>query len=192
MTRRELLAGSLAAAPICARAQSGPRFTKGICSVIFPREMPRAECFVQAKSAGFDAMEVAIGPDIALDASRDDVRRFADGADKAGIKIATLWASEPLLRNPINSPDAAVRARGIEVLRRAIAIARDLNCGALLLYAVRLGNGPKLEVGSQETWDRYTAALKEVMAEAERARVFLNPENVSNKFLLSPLEMRSF
>src|SRR5262249_24593796 len=65
-------------------------------------------------------------------------------------------------------------------------------CGALLLYAVRLGNGPKLEVGSQETWDRYTAALKEVMAEAEGARVFLNPENVSNMFLLSPLEMRSF
>src|SRR5215510_14448167 len=132
MTRRQLLAGSLAAA-IGARAQSAPRFTKGICSVIFPREMPRAECFVQAKSAGFDAMEVAIGPDIALDASRDHVRRFADGAAKSGIQIATLWASEPLLRNPINSPDVAVRARGVDVLRRAIAIAKDLNCGALLL-----------------------------------------------------------
>jgi L-ribulose-5-phosphate 3-epimerase len=154
--------------------------------------MARQECFAQAKSAGFDAMEVAIGPDIALDATRDDVRRMADSADKAGIKIATLWASEPLLRNPINSPDAAVRARGVEVLRRALAIATDLNCGALLLYAVRLGNGPKLEVGSQETWDRYTAELTKVIPDAERAKVFLNPENVSNKFLLSPLEMRSF
>src|SRR5262249_48620010 len=137
MTRRELLAGSLSAAAIGGRAQTSPRFTKGICSVIFPKGMPRTECFVQAKSAGFDAMEVAIGPDIALDASRDDVRRFADGAEKAGIQIATLWASEPLLRNPINSPDPAVRARGVDVLRRAIAIAKDLNCGALLLYAVR-------------------------------------------------------
>jgi L-ribulose-5-phosphate 3-epimerase len=34
--------------------------------------------------------------------------------------------------------------------------------------------------------------LTKVIPDAERARVFLNPENVSNKFLLSPLEMRSF
>src|SRR5262245_13877198 len=114
MTRRDVLAGSLSAA-IVARAQSGPRFTKAICSVILPRQMPREECFRQAKSAGFDAMEIAIGPDIPLDASRDDVRRIADSAAKASIQIATLWASDPLLRNPINSPDAAVRARGVDV-----------------------------------------------------------------------------
>jgi hexulose-6-phosphate isomerase len=154
--------------------------------------MPRAECFVQAKSAGFDAMELAIGPDIPLDASRDDARRLADSAEKAGIRIATLWPSEPLLQNPLNSPDPAVRARGVEVLRRALTIAADLNCGALLLYAVRLGNGPRLDVGSQDTWDRYSAELKKVVPDAERAKIYLNPENVSNKFLLSPLEMRSF
>ena len=71
-------------------------------------------------------------------------------------------------------------------------IATDLNCGALLLYAVRLGSGAKLEVGSQETWDRYTAELKKLVPDAERAKVLMNPENVWNKFLLSPLEMRSF
>jgi hexulose-6-phosphate isomerase len=31
-----------------------------------------------------------------------------------------------------------------------------------------------------------------VVTDAERVKVSLNPENVSNKFLLSPLEMRSF
>ncbi len=30
------------------------------------------------------------------------------------------------------------------------------------------------------------------MPDAERAKIFLDPENVWNKFLLSPLEMRSF
>jgi sugar phosphate isomerase/epimerase len=67
-----------------------------------------------------------------------------------------------------------------------------MNCGAILLYAVRLGNGARLEYGSQETWDRFTAELTEVVPDAERAKVFLNPENVWNKVLLSPLEMRSF
>lgn len=192
MTRREALAVPLAAAAFSARAQSGSRFTKGICSIIFPKEMPRAECFAQAKSAGFNAIELAIGTDMPLDITRDDARRLAEAAEKAGIRIATLWVSEPLHQNPLNAADAAVRARGVEAIRRGIAIAADLNCGALLLYAVRLGSGAKLEVGSQDTWDRYTAELTKVVPDAERAKVLLNPENVWNKFLLSPLEMRSF
>jgi len=192
MTRRELLAAPLAAAAFSAGAQSGPRFTKGICSIIFPKETPRAECFAQAKSAGFDAIELAIGTDVPLDIGRDDARRMADAAEKAGIRIATLWVSEPLHQNPLNAPDPAVRARGVDAIRRAISIAADLNCGALLLYAVRLGSGARLEVGSEETWNRYTAELTGLIADAERAKVFLDPENVWNKFLLSPLEMRSF
>src|SRR5262249_49913260 len=147
------------AAAFSASAQSSPRFTKGICSVIFPKEMPRAECFAQAKSAGFDAMELAVGTDLPLDISHDDARRLADTAHKAGIQIATLWVSDPLHQNPLNSPDPAVRTKGVDAIRKAIAIAVDLNCGALLLYAVRLGNGPRLEIGSQDTWDRYTAEL---------------------------------
>lgn len=191
MTRRDVLAVPFAAA-LAVSAQPSSRFTKGICSIIFPREMPRAQCFAQAKSAGFDAIELAIGADLPLDISRDDARRLADAAEKSGIRIATLWVSEPLHQNPLNSADPAVRARGVEAIRRSISIATDLNCGALLLYAVRLGNGPKLEVGSQETWDRYTEELAKVVPDAERARVLLDPENVWNKFLLSPLEMRSF
>ena len=200
MTRRQALAAPLAAAAFSAGARPdpqpgpppSPRFIKGICSVIFPKERPRPECFVQAKSAGFDAIELSIGPDFPLDISRDDARRMADAADKAGIRIATLWISEALHQNPLNAADPAVRARGVEAIRRAVAIAADMNCGAVLLYAVRLGNGANLEYGSQETWDRFTAELTKLVPDAERAKVFLNPENVWNKFLLSPLEMRSF
>jgi hexulose-6-phosphate isomerase len=187
-----MLAAPLAAAAFQASAQPKPRFVKGICSVIFPREMPRPECFKQAKSAGFDAMELSIGPDFPLDISHDDARRLADAAEQAGIRIATLWVSEALHQNPLNAADPAVRARGVDAMRRAIAIATDLNCGAVLLYAVRLGNGAKLEYGSQETWDRFTAELTKVVPDAEHAKVTLNPENVSNKFILSPLEMRTF
>ena len=191
MTRREAVAVPLLAA-MSARAQSRPRFIKSICSIIFPKEMPRPECFAAAKSSGFDAIELAIGPDIPLDAGHDDARRLGDAAAKAGIRIATVWISDALHASPLNADDPAVRARGVDAIRRAISIATDLNCGAVLLYAVRLGNGLRLEVGSQETWDRFTAELSKLVPDAERARVFLNPENVWNKFLLSPLEMRAF
>ena len=104
--------------------------------------------------------------------------------DLVGLRTASSKPAEP--------PNPAVRTRGVDAIRRALAIASDLNCGALLLYAVRLGNGPKLEVGSQDTWDRYSAELAEAVPEAERAKVFVDSENVWNKFLLSPLEMRAF
>ena len=119
MNRRDLLGLPLAAAAISSRAQSSPRFIKGICSIIFPKEMPRAECFAEAKSAGFDAIELAVGTDLSLDVSHDDARRLADAAEKVGIRIATLWVSEPLHQNPLNAPDPAVRARGVEAIHRA-------------------------------------------------------------------------
>ena len=154
--------------------------------------MPRAECFKQAKAAGFDAMELAVGYDFPLDISTDDARRMRDAADAAKIQIATIWVSEPLHANPLNAPDPAVRARGVEAIRTVIRIATEMNCQALLLYAVRLGNGPRFQYGSQETWDRYSAELRKLIPDAEQAKVWLNPENVWNKFLLSPLEMRAF
>ena len=146
MTRRELLAVPLATMPSGA-AEQNPRFVKSICSVIFPEAMPLPECFARAKKAGFDAMEVSIGRDLQLEISREDAHRIRDAARQAGIRIATIWVAEPLHANPLNADDPAVRARGVEAIRKAIAIAQNLNCGALLLYAVRLGNGAKFQYG---------------------------------------------
>ncbi|HVT91627.1 MAG TPA: sugar phosphate isomerase/epimerase family protein [Bryobacteraceae bacterium] len=192
MTRRALLAASLATSVSSAAPQRSAHFTKSICSIIFPENMPLSECFTRAKAAGFDAMELSIGRDIALDISRDEAKRIGDAAHKAGIRIATIWLAGPLHATPLNASDPAVRARGIDAIRKAITIATGLHCEAILLYAVRLGSGPKLEYGSQETWDRFSAALREVIPMAAQAKVRLNPENVWNKFLLSPLEMRAF
>jgi L-ribulose-5-phosphate 3-epimerase len=192
MTRRTLLAAPLAAMASSAVVARNAQFTKSICSIIFPKEMPLADCFKRAKAAGFDAMELSIGRDLQLDINRDDAKRLADSAEREGMKIATLWVAEPLHANPLNADDPATRARGVEAIRAAIRIASDVNCGALLIYAVRLGNGPRFQYGSQETWDRYTSELRKVVPDAEQAKVCLDPENVWNKFLLSPLEMRSF
>ena len=49
-----------------------------------------------------------------------------------------------------------------------------MNCGALLLYPGRLGNGPKFQYGYQITWDRFSAELRKLIPAAEEARVSLN------------------
>jgi hexulose-6-phosphate isomerase len=154
--------------------------------------MPRAECIRRAKDAGFDAIEFVPQGEIALDADPDGIRRVGDAARKAKITIASLWGSRALAENPLNSGDPAVRARGVAAIEKAIEVAGWLGCGALLLVPGRLGPGPRFEYGYKLTWQRFTTELRKAISAATRARVLLTPENVWNKFLVSPLEMRAF
>ena len=169
-----------------------PRFIKSICSVIFPGGMPLAEKFRQVKNAGFEAIEVRFGEEISPSLGADDVKRIGDTAHDAGIHIASMWMGGPFRTNPLNSPDPAVRARSLAGLKQGIECARHLNCGATLLYLCRLGEGSKFEFGYEDTWNRMTAELPKAIPWAEEAKVVLTPENVWNKFLVSPLEMRTF
>jgi len=50
--------------------------------------------------------------DIPLDANDDQLSRIGKPPKKAKVAIATLWVSEPLQSNPLNSPFAALRAKG--------------------------------------------------------------------------------
>jgi L-ribulose-5-phosphate 3-epimerase len=188
MTRREFMGVSASALA----APASARFRKGICATIFPKAMPLEEQFRQTRAAGFEGLEIPIGDLLPLDTGREQAQRLADAAQKAGVEIVSLWVSAPLAANPLNHPDPEVRARGVEALRRAITLASWMNCGALLIVPGRLGTGPKFQYGYQETWDRVSAEMKKVVPDAEKARVCLAPENVWNKFLVSPLEMRAF
>ena len=188
MTRREFTG----AAGAVFAPQAGPRFIKSICSINLPRQMPLAECFQQAKNAGFEGLEIRMGDEVNLNSTPDQVKRVGEAARTAGVAVVSLWASDPLAPNPLNHPEAAVRARGVEVVHKAIDCATWLGCGALLLVPGRLGQGPKFMYGYQDTWDRVTAEIRKIIPYAERAKVMITPENVWNKFLVSPLEMRAF
>ena len=132
----------------------------------FPPKMPLAEKFTLAKANGFEGIEVRMGDELALESTPDDLSRLADAAQKSGITIVSLWDSSPLSKAPLNSPDPALRAKGVDAIRQAIEFAHKLNCGAILLYPGHVGYGPKLEVGYQDTWDRFTAELKKVVPDA--------------------------
>lgn len=195
LTRRDLLTAA-AAATFLSGAQTSsrtaPRFRKSICSSAFPTSMPPAEKIMSAKAAGFVGIELRLGDEIAFDTPPADLARIASTARDSGIAIVSLWPSGPLQKSPLNSPDPAVRAKGVDIIRQSLAIAGKLNCGALLLYPGRVGSGAKFDIGYQATWDRFSEELAKVVPEATSAKILLTIENVWNKFLLSPLEMRTF
>ena len=50
----------------------------------------------------------------------------------------------------------------------------------------------KLQTGYMETWDRLSAELPKIIPYAAEKKVILTPEEVGNKFLVSPRDMRDF
>lgn len=189
MTRRTFLAAS--AAPLAA-APDSHGFVKSITSTIFPKGMAHADKFRAVKNAGFDGIEMRLGDEIPMDTPEADLRRMGEQAREAGVTIASLWVSGPISANPLNSPDPAVRAKGVETIKKAVDMAKAVGCGALLIVPGRLGTGARFEVGYEDSWKRITESLKQAIPYAARQKILLTPENVGNKFLVSPLEMRAF
>ena len=199
VNRRKFLNASFAASVAAASAgqasQAAARegaFRKGICSINFDSHKPLADCFTEAKAAGFEGMEIALGEQIGLGASADDCLRVREAADKLGLTIISVWVSGVISETPLNDSDPKVRERGVAAILKGIRIASALGSGAILLVPGEVGWGKKLKHGYQETWDRFSVELPKVIPAAEYSKVCLTLEEVWNRFLVSPLEMRAF
>jgi hexulose-6-phosphate isomerase len=99
---------------------------------------------------------------------------------------------------PITSSDPETVTRGKAVVRRLAVCARLLDAGAVLVLPGGVDTslfGPADEVVPYDVaYERATRELIDLahQVEADAGSVALCVENVWNKFLLSPLEMRSF
>lgn len=174
-------------------AASAPRYIKGLCTAVFPTGTPYAECFRQARNAGFDAVEVRMEDRGEIHPASDpaDMVRIADAAAAQRITIACLWVLTPSAPSLV-SPDPRVRDIAGGRIRKGIELAPALRCNALLAAPGVLGRGPLMEVTHDEAWELASSAYRAVIPLAERVKVAIAPENVWSKFLVSPRDMRSF
>jgi hexulose-6-phosphate isomerase len=150
----------------------------------------------QAKTAGFEAIEVAFSPDGALtpETNDADLARVAAGIRAEGVEIAGL-ATGMLWDAPLTHPDAKVREKGKQIVRRMIAAAPVLGVDAILAVpgAVDVFFMPDAPVVDyRDAWSRATEALASLVPEAEKAGITIGIENVWNRFLMSPMEMVAF
>src|SRR5574340_634741 len=191
INRRDFIALS-ATASLPGYAAPRGRFQKSICDGIVPRTIPLDEAFRQVKRAGFDGYEITMDETLTPETPPGELKSIAASAREAGVTIVTISVSRPFSKCPLNHPDPALRAQGVEVIKRAVDIAHALNSGTILLVPSRVGGGAKFMYGYEETWKRPSEELAKAIRHAGQAKVILTMENVWNKFLLSPLEMRAF
>lgn len=169
---------------------------KAISTWSFPPDWSLDRQLATAREAGFAGFEIDLteaGP-VGLKSTPAEVQAVRKKIEAAGLQVSGLatglyWGSNGA------SNDEAVRKRAAEILAKQIESAANLGVDAILVIPGSVGVDfiPGCEVVPYEV--AYTRAhdfLKAALPAAERAGVTLCVENVWNKFLLSPREMKAF
>lgn len=170
---------------------------KGISCFSFPQSLSLEECMKISKKAGFDGIEPLIKEEdeVNVNSTKVDIQRIKHMAKNIGIELTSL-ATDLLWSYPLTSSDVAVRQKGEDVLARMLEIASYLEVGTVLVIPGVVGTFSKGSTNEAIPYDlaykRALESLRKCFSFAEKYKVTIAIENVWNKFLLSPLEMRGF
>jgi len=162
-----------------AAAASGIK--KGACIGVLPEGMTVLEKFEVAKRAGFDGIEP-----ITLN-SADEVRQYAEAAEKTGVEITSIMNSDHW-KYPLSDKDPEVVQKCVEGLKTSLHNAHDLGAGAVLLVPGVV----TADVRYAEVYSRSQDQIRKLLPLAKELKVIIAIENVGNRFLLSPLEMARY
>jgi hexulose-6-phosphate isomerase len=150
----------------------------------------------RAKQLGYDCLELTVEAEgeLTVKTGRDEVLALRKAADSIGIELVTVasglaWGESP------TDPDPAIRAKAVENFKHSLEISSWLGATALLYLPgmVSACFVPAYVPQPYETVaQRAREAVLALLPVAEKCKVTLAVENVWNRFLLSPVEMRDF
>jgi len=149
-----------------------------------------------AVDAGYEAIELTVdenGPVLPKEKT-SNLKKILKTVKDSGLEISSL-ATGMLWTNSLTSADAKVRAKGKSIIKGMLESASILETDAILVVpgAVDVFFLPEVpRVRYQDAWNRSQEIIGELVPVAEKCGVAMALENVWNKFLLSPLEMREF
>ena len=147
-----------------------------------------------AAGMGLDGIELTFGESVPENISTDDCHALKKYAAGKGIGLRTM-ASGFYWGCSVASPDKAERKKAMEFSEKYIHTAALLGVETILFIpgAVDVAwDASRPVVSYREVWDNAFMSLKELAPLAEKSGVNIGIENVWNKFLLSPMEMKIF
>lgn len=169
---------------------------KGINIWSFRGGLSAREYIEMAKDAGYQGIEFGLDETgiVGLDSSDKEIKEIKSIADGEGIETPSL-ASGLYWQYPITSLDRDIREKAKSIVRRQLDIAALLGADTILVVPGLVGadfiSGSKV-TEYDVAYDLSLEAFMELKEYAEKIKVNIGLENVWNKFLLSPLEMRDF
>jgi len=150
-------------------------------------------CFDQARAAGYDGVQLFLDPTGYFSLESDDavVAQVAAVARAAGVGLTSLELAP--FSYSFTASDPAVRRRAEEIVGRGLQIAAAMGVAGVLVIPGFVGlpwDAGAPVVRYDLAYERTLAGLRACAPTAERLGVSMLLENVWNRFLLSPLEMR--
>lgn len=182
MNRRDLMMTALAGMMAPGAKAARLPIQKAVLGGMLPKELPDWKSkFEVAKAAGFTHLEMGTADDAKEEAA------IAKAASDTGLKIHGVMNSAHW-KYPLNSTEASDVETGMKGMRTSIRNAKAWGASTVLLVPAVVG--PKTPY--EAAWKKSSEKIKELLPEAEKAKVIIAVENVWNKFLLSPMEMAQY
>lgn len=161
----------------------------GINAWTFPGNLSITQGFKVAKRGGFDCVELNVAEEgyLTMSSSQKDVERLRESADGMSVELPSI-STGLFWKYSLTSNDPAEVEMAKSVVRKMLDIAKWCGADTILVVPGTVTD----EVAYDVAYERAKSTLQELSKDAEAAGVWIGVENVWNKFLLSPLEMRDF
>ena len=158
--------------------------------------LPISSAMEQASRMGFEGIELGIASQGVLthNTTQAECEEIVREAEKNGLEISGVASGESWTTSP-TANDEDVRKKIIDFTQKALQVSHWLGTDAYLFVpgAVEVFFLPDAEVIPYDVcYQRASEAISQLVPVAEKLGVAIAVENVWNKFLLSPLEMREF
>ena len=166
---------------------------KGINCWTFPSNYTVKECIENAKKAGFDGIEINMEegkkgtPSLRVDSTKAEIEEIFKISQSNDMPISSV-ATGLHWKYSLTDDDPNTRKKGIEIAEKMIDAAKLFHADAILVVPGVVNE----RVSYSKAYKRSQEALKALSKKAEEEKVYIGIENVWNKFLLSPLEMKKF
>ena len=153
---------------------------------IYEKALPAGECWLErlrlAKTLGFDFVEMSVDETderlSRLDWSREQRLALVNAIVETGVRVPSMCLSAHR-RFPLGSEDDAVRAQGLEIMRKAIQFAQDVGIRVIQLA----GYDVYYEEGSEQTRKDFADNLKKAVEMAAVHGVVLGFETMETEFM---------
>ncbi|RAV12687.1 sugar phosphate isomerase/epimerase family protein [Paenibacillus contaminans] len=164
---------------------------KGVNQWCFPTGTPLEQLFAVSRDAGYDAVELNVNPEgevgLTMETTASEAEAIAKLARDNGLQLRSISTSL-LWRSPLSADDPAVREQGRRVVIKQLELAEAIGADTVLVVPGAVNEQTSYDV----CYERSRGELELLVKEAEKRNVRIGVENVWNKFLLSPLEMRDY
>lgn len=157
-------------------------YTIGLYEKAMPGTLSWKEKMLVAKKAGYDFIEISIDETDEklnrLEMSRDERIELLSLMFETGIPIRTMCLSGHR-KYPLGSSDDATRARGMEIMEKAICLAEDLGVRIIQLA----GYDVYYEEGSETTRAYFLENLRKATEMASAKGILMGFETMETEFM---------